>query len=292
MKNIKELIFKNKPNLTPSSIKTYLSTLKSIYSKVFNSDDYLLTNFNNTEKVLEHIKDIPASRRKSVLSSLVVLTGNEKYKSEMLSCISQHNQVVSKQEKTEKQKANDITQEELKDIYDDLVNEAKMIYKKKKINDKDIQTLQSYILISLMNGEFIPPRRSTDWCEFKLYNINDDKCNYMDKNQFVFNTFKNSNTKGQQKIDVPIDLKNIIEKYRKVSENEYLLYDLNGTKMNSTKITQKFNKILGRKASTNSMRHLFLSSKYSGLIETKKELAADMKAMGSSAEQECVYVQK
>ena len=294
MELLKSTILANKPKLTASSLKTYISTLTTLYKKVFdNKDDYLLTNFNNTNQILDHIKTKPASSRKSSLSALYVLTLNEKYKTEMLSCIAQHNQVVNKQEKTQKQKDNSITTEELKDIYDDLTNQAKFIYKKKKMTDKDFQQLQDYILISLTNGQFIPPRRSNDWCMFKLYNTDEKGCNYLDKNEFIFNTYKNSNTKGQQRVDVPIELKNIIEKYRKFSSNENLFYDLNGSACNATKICQRMNKIFGgKKISTNSMRHLYLSSRYKDTIETKNAMAKDMEAMGSSTAQQNVYIQK
>ena len=293
MENLKQLILKNKPNLSASSLKTYVSTLSTLYKKVFNSDDYLLANFNYTDKFLEHIKDKPASTRKSSLSALVVLTGNEKYKTEMMSCISQHNQVVNKQEQNEKQKENNVSIDEMDDIYDNLVNQAKCIYKKKKLTDKDHQQLQDYILVSLMNGKYSAPRRSMDWTEFKLsYNTEQAGCNYMDGNQFIFNTYKGSGSKGQQKINIPNELKAIIDKYRKVSENEYLFYDLNDSKMNSGKITKKLNKIYGKKFSVNGMRHAYMSNKYSKTIETNNAIAEDLKAMGSSALQSQVYINK
>ena len=210
----------------------------------------------------------------------------------MMSCISQHNQVVNKQEQNEKQKENNVTINEMDDIYDDLVNQAKCIYKKKKLTDKDHQQLQDYILVSLMNGKYSAPRRSMDWTEFKLYNTDQAGCNFMDGNQFVFNTFKGSSSKGQQKIDIPNELKSIIEKYRKISENEYLFYDLNGNKLNSTKITQKLNKIFKKKFSINGMRKSYMSNKYKDTIETNNAIADDLKAMGSSALQSQVYINK
>ncbi len=48
----------------------------------------------------------------------------------------------------------------------------------------------------------------------------------------------------------------------------------------------------GLKISTNSMRHLYLSSKYKDTIETKNAMAKDMEAMGSSTAQQNVYIQK
>ena len=143
-----------------------------------------------------------------------------------------------------------------------------------------------------MSGVFIPPRRAMDWTEFKLFNINDDKCNHLDKNTLIFNTYKGSATKGKQVIDIPPALTKILTKWRSISENDYLLYDLNGSKLNSTKITQRLNKIFGKKYSINGLRHSYLSNKYASTIEVKKEMAEDFAKMGSSMSQEHVYIKK
>lgn len=122
-----------------------------------------------------------------------------------------------------------------------------------------------------MSGVFIPPRRSLDYCEFKIKNINKDVDNYLDKNKLVFNRYKTAKTYGQQTIDIPIQLKNIITKWSKINPTDYLLIDTNGNKLNSVKLNQRFNSIFGgKKIATNQMRHTFLSGKYAETSKTKR----------------------
>jgi integrase len=292
--SLEENVLKRKPDLCASSVKTYVSTLKGIYTKVFKTTHYTIKDYyDKSDEIIEFIKDIAPSKRKSILSSLVVLTSLDVYRKQMLSDISAHNEIQGKQTKTEKQIDNEVSVEDIKHIYSNLRREAKTIYKKKMDKtDKDFQKLQDFILLSLFNGEFMAPRRSLDLTEFKLFNTN-TKCNYMEGNKLVFNIYKNSNTKGQQTIEIPDELVQILTKYRSNTTNEYLFTDLNGNKLNSTKLTQKFNKIFnGKHFSVNGLRHSYMSSRYGDLIDKKKEMEKDFEAMGSSLEQQNVYIQK
>ena len=55
-------------------------------------------------------------------------------------------------------------------------------------------------------------------------------------------------------------------------------------------MTQRLNKIFGKKASINALRHTYLTDKYKNLMEQQKNMANDMKEMGSSLIQAPVYV--
>ena len=78
--NIKELIIKNKPNISKSSVTTYLSILKNLYINVFKDDKFDLKNFENADKILHCLKDLEPNKRKTILASLVVITDNKKYR--------------------------------------------------------------------------------------------------------------------------------------------------------------------------------------------------------------------
>jgi hypothetical protein len=71
-----------------------------------------------------------------------------------------------------------------------------------------------------MSGVFIPPRRSLDYCEFKIKNIDREKDNYLDKNKLIFNRYKTAKTYGQQSVDIPVQLRNILTKWSKLNPNE------------------------------------------------------------------------
>ena len=85
-KLIEEQLKNNRPNLSQSSLNTYTIILASIYKKVFGSDeDFNISLFNKeADKVLEHLKDTTPSTRKTKLACLFVLSGNNKYQTQML----------------------------------------------------------------------------------------------------------------------------------------------------------------------------------------------------------------
>ena len=43
-----------------------------------------------------------------------------------------------------------------------------------------------------MSGQFIPPRKSLDWTEFKIKNVDKAEDNYLDKNELflIFDQFQ------------------------------------------------------------------------------------------------------
>jgi hypothetical protein len=209
----------------------------------------------------------------------------------MLDDVSNYNKEIKKQEKTETQKENWVTTDEVKSIYETLKKNADMLYKKKSFTASELQQIQNFIILSLLGGIFIPPRRSLDFVSFKRINIDKTKDNYLEKNKMVFNTYKTAKTYGQQVVDIPIQLKNIITKWNKINPTEYLLFDTNGNKLNSVKLNQRLNAIFdGKKIAVNGLRHAFLTGKYAETSKKQKELENDMTDMGSSSGMAKTYI--
>lgn len=293
MEVVKNFVKEKKPSLSQSSITTYSSILKNLYKKVFGDGDINMDKFNDTEKVLDYLKNIPSNKRKTILSSLVIITNKKAYRDLMLEDVREYNKEIHKQEKTEAQKENWINTNQVKDILTDLENNTKLIYKKKNITLNDLQEIQSYIIMCLLGGVFIPPRRSKDYVDFKIKTIDKTKDNYLEKNKMVFNSYKTAKTYGQQTVDIPVQLKNILNKWIKINPTEYLLFDSHMNKLSSVKLNQRLNKIFGdKKIAVNSLRHSYLTDKYGHTIEQKNEIDDTMKEMGSSAAQLDVYVKK
>ena len=292
MSVIKELIIKERPNLSKSSITTYTSILKNLYNKVFGDEDINVNNFDKSNEILHHLQTVEPNKRKTILSALVIVTDNKNYREQMLEDIKAYNIETHKQEKTPEQTENWVQQNDIKTLFSDMEKEAKLIYKKANKTSSDLQTLQNYIIIAVLGGVFIPPRRSKDYVCFKLNNIDKTTDNYMDKDMFIFNTYKTAKTYGQQKITVPKELVKIIKRWKIVNPTDYLLFDINGHMLSNVKLNQRMNKIFGKKASVNVMRHSYLSSKYADKIDELKKLKQDFKEMGSSDKQFEIYVQK
>ena len=87
--SLKDYLVKEKPSLSQSSITTYHSILKSIYTKVFHSNELDLNKLKEeTEKILDYLKDLPFNKRKTTLSALLIINPNEKrYRDLMLNDI-------------------------------------------------------------------------------------------------------------------------------------------------------------------------------------------------------------
>ena len=82
--SLKQFIETKRPNLSESSVTTYNSVLKNLYKRVFGDEQIDIKKFNNTEPIVNFIKDEPPNKRKSILSALVVVTDNDKYRKLML----------------------------------------------------------------------------------------------------------------------------------------------------------------------------------------------------------------
>ena len=66
MDDIIDLVKKNRPHLSASSIKTYKSILKNIYDKCYDDKEYHMKNFDNDKHILNLIEDIPYNKRKTI----------------------------------------------------------------------------------------------------------------------------------------------------------------------------------------------------------------------------------
>ncbi len=86
--SISDLIKEKRPNLNEKSVKTYTSILKTI-SKDLKFND--LKDFKKTKQILEYLQDMPGSVRKTRLSALLVITGDDKFKEQMLKDINNYN---------------------------------------------------------------------------------------------------------------------------------------------------------------------------------------------------------
>ena len=292
---LKKVLLEKRPNLSNTSVNTYNSTLTNLYKKIYGDEDIDINKFNNASEILETLKDIPVNKRKSILSALVVISDQKQYRDQMLDDIKEYNKETAKQKKTENQIASWVSMDEVKKKFDELKNKADLDYKSKYAFNK--QEIQDYIILALMGGLFIPPRRLKDYCDFKVRNFDKDKDNYRHYSKLHFNSYKTAKTYGEQVIKIPPKLVTILKKWENMilddkfdHKTDYLLTDINGQPLTNVKLNQRLNKIFGKKVSCNQLRHTYLTDKYGDLINKKNELKEDFKMMGSSIAQELVYI--
>lgn len=290
--SLKKQIKQARPSLSDSSITTYNSLLCSLYKKVFDDDDLDVNKFDETKKVLDFMKDLPPNRRKTVLSALVVISNKPEYRKVMLEDVNDYNKEMSTQQKTDTQEKAWLSDDDINGTFSKLKDNANTIYKKKSYTTRDLQDLQDYIILCLLSGIFIPPRRSLDYCNFKIKDVNKDTDNYLDKNELAFNSYKTAKYYGLQKLEIPKELKTILARWIKINPSDYLLFDINNNKLTSVKLNQRLHKIFGKASSVNALRHSYLTSKYGDTIKTNSALANDMSEMGSSLAQAKIYIKE
>lgn len=290
--DLSEILKKKRPNLSDGSLKTYKSILTNIYRKCYPDDNEIdLDKFENVKTMMGHLKDVPFSKRKTTLAALVVITGNKDYNKQMMSDIGEYNEEQLLQKKDGKFEDNMIPTSEVEALLKKLEGEAKLLYKKAKLDMGDFQKIQNYILLCLTGGIFQPPRRSLDWkMRVKGYDV--EKDNYIDlkKKVFVFNNYKTAKFHGSQSEPIAKPLLAILKKWVGIlpDDMEYLLFDNKGGALTPSQITHRLNIIFDKKISTSMLRHIFLTSKFANV--NLKDLTDTAEAMGNTPLQALKYV--
>ena len=86
-----------RPNLSASSLKTYVSILYNLKKKLDGEDS--LKFFEEDERILDFLKDKEPQTRKTSLSALFVLTGKSSYNELMLTDCKHTNEIYKQQKK-------------------------------------------------------------------------------------------------------------------------------------------------------------------------------------------------
>ena len=110
---------------------------------------------------------------------------------------------------------------------------------------------------------------------------------------FCFNQYKTAKFYHKQDVEVPVTLKTVLNKWTKLINNDYLLFDSNNNPLTPVKLNQRLNKIFDGKISVNALRHSFLTDKYLNKPMTNlKDMNETAKEMGHSVMQALEYVKK
>jgi hypothetical protein len=289
---LKKIIQEKRPNISKSSINTYNSILTNLYKRIFGNGEIDINKFDDDKEILTDLNNLEPNKRKTVLSALVVVTDNKKYRDQMLDDIKEYRIETAKQVKTKSQEDNWVEDKELDDIFFENMMEYKYLLKKKIHSSSELQKMQNFIILCLLSGKFIPPRRLKDFVDFKINDIDTEDDNFLLGRKFIFNSYKTAKTYGRQEVEVPTKLYSILKQWIKINPTDFLLFDSKGEQLTNVKLNQRLNKIFKKEVSVNILRHMYLSGKYGDLIETKKKLNQDFKDMGSSMGQEQVYIKK
>jgi hypothetical protein len=190
--------------------------------------------------------------------------------------------------KTEKQEENWLTWEEVSKKKSGLKEDISPFLSNKVLSSTQFDKLVQYVIISLYTD--IAPRRNQDYLDMyvvkKLGKDYDTNKNYYDlaTQRFVFNKYKTAKKTGEQSVDVPAPLQEVLADYikhhplAKGKVKEYkLLVKQDGSALNTVNsITRILNRIFGQKIGSSALRHFYHSSKFGGAIKDLKEAATNM----------------
>ena len=301
-----KIIQKNRPHLAISSAKTYVSIIRNL-SKQMNIDlstpDKVI---NHTDDIVEHFKDLEPKLRKTRLSALIVFLDNPKevtedalktmdiFRKQMMKDGAQYSQELRLQEKTPKQEDGWMDWNDIIANYKNLEKEVSYFKTQTSLTKQQFKRVQMFVLLSCLL--LIPPRRSTDYVMFKIRNEDINKDNFMEtkgrKSYFVFNTYKTAKKYGKETIEIPTALKNIINRWKLINKNDYLLVNSNmDKKINATQLNSMLYDYFNKPLSTSLIRHIFLSEKYKN-VPALQEMQKTADEMGHSLTQALEYVKK
>ena len=288
----------NRPGITDSSIRTYVSLLSNLYYREHSRDTHMdMSFFKNDAKLLELLKDKTPQSRKTVLAAIVVLNGkdadNATLSKQMTSDMKHTENELINQEKTEKQQDNWVDYGEVTQLQKGYETKAlEILAQKKKPDEVEKEFLAKYMIITLSSGVYFPPRRS-EMVHIKVKDIDEENDNYIDMsaNEFVYNQYKTVKKYGQQRVKFPATFKAILKKYlSKLSDQTYLVEHM-GKPYGVNQVTRTLYQMFGKKVSTSMLRHIFLSSVYEN-VPALKEMTERAKDMGQSVSMALQYVKR
>jgi len=288
---IQDLINKNVSN---SSIKLYIDNLRKL------NDNKKIENFNFLKKSEDIIKKLekykPTTKRTFFIAITSILKHHENQKNlyEIYYKIMMqlNNDLKNNNTKSETQSENWITQDEIKKILD----ENKVEYKKKKINEEEWNKLLHYFILCLYTIQ--EPRRNLDYqMNFIKTEYNNElpqKTNYTILNNlcFVFGNYKTQKTYQNQVIPINNKLMPVFKQYIKYhplindieKKNVPLLCNYKGEpflKIND--ITLILNKIFKKNIGSSMLRNINLTNKFKPLVEQLNKITSEMGTSANTA---------
>ena len=286
MSSVSEVIRENKPNITSSSLRSYVSMINSLQKKL-GLDKPLLPSVieENAAKIKEYLGDKEPKYRKTTLSALVAVLVSKpdsktlkSFREQLLSDSSVYENEVKQQKLTNAQEDGYIDWNTILDVKKKLEDIIKPILRKKAYDKKAKQLIQQYALLSLYtNAE---PRRALEIATLKVKPTDKEKDNYMEKNNFVFNQYKTAKYLGKQTIPIPKETQKAIKDWLRVRdiESEYVFLDSEGKPLTSAKLGNQLRDIFDPiNVSVNILRHSYIKHMLGNInLEKIQEMANNL----------------
>jgi integrase len=282
------IIKKTKPDIKESSLKTYLSSLRSTFNKIWPDKEFNHTLFfHECHKAMEWFKTQPFNTRKTRLAAIVACSHgqNEKvtevFRSMMIQDSQKYKDIEKDHTMTDEQRKNWIAWDKVLKLHAELRKRTLPMFTEEK---HDLNEIQKFVVLSCY--VLIPPRRAMDFAEMVVKEYNKETDNYFDGKNFIFNQYKTMKSHGTQKIPVPVALQTIIKKWMKIHDGKYL-FSSHGEKLTSTSLGRILNSIFKKNISVNMLRHSYVTQNLAPLIEHLDKVANEM---GHSTQMQKDYI--
>jgi len=290
--SILDEVFKDK-KITESSKKLYCSNLKRLNGGLEVKDFKFLTN---ATKVAETIKESKPNTQRNYYIVICSVLGelkkdNKKYQKlydVYYKILTELNATLKDQTaKTDTENKNWLSQDAIQDKLTSKMEILKEISKKRKLNKEQFERLLDLIVLGLYTLQ--KPRRNIDYLNsFIITNAYNAETHGTEKNyvdlvnkNFIFNNYKTAGTYKKQVEPINDELFNIIKlyiKFRGLKESNipFLVDYEENPIMESNALTKKLNNIFEKKVGSSMLRKMYLTNKYSKVMEEMKEDAKDM----------------
>ncbi|GAG02720.1 unnamed protein product, partial [marine sediment metagenome] len=208
--------FANKPDIAPATRKLYTFNLMKLNGKKPIKN----LNFLSKPEIISYLDELKANTRRTYIIAIVSSLKDRpeaRYKKlynkyyQMLVDI--NTELKSNTTKTEKQKDNWLSQEEVMEKCESLGEIVNEIKGKRKITPDQYTQLLHAVILGLYCLQ--PPRRNNDYtnCYMVKKVPEDTEHNYLDikRWEWVFNNYKTKKTYKQMKLPVPEKLTNLLK---------------------------------------------------------------------------------
>ena len=291
---IKTAIKRNRPSITESSLKTYLTNINSTANAIEAPLKTVGDIVKHADAIFESTKNLKTNSRKTKLASFVVALDGEsmrggsatskepvknsedtasvlkKFRAQMNLDFDEIAAKDRSQTLSESQSENYIPWDEVLERYKQLETESLPFLKAKTLTPVQQTKLQLYIILSLYTQ--IAPRRSLDYTALKIKNIDEGADNYIEfakqgrgsKDYLVFNIYKNASRLGPQKVAIPKPLGLLLRKYisRLPPGQEYLIVNGLGKPVPQNYINKSLNSFFDKKISSSMLRHIYITHQF------------------------------
>ena len=295
---IDEIVTKilKKRNIKHKTALDYVNLVNKLMLDTDNKEFNYLKDYEKVFKYLQENKQEGNQRRylTSIIVVLDALYGDTKltkdYREILSRLVEKHNEQLQKQEKSQKQKDNWVSLDDLKNCMLSYEKELKAnnTFRKKTLSDKERQLLTNWLVTALYVSGNAPRRleyRNLKIIHVYEYNNNltqkqREENNYLVRNgtQYFFSLadYKTYRAYGIQIIDVNKYLKRVLDKYLKYNNNKHLLFPYKPCAVSFSRMITKAFEPTGKNITLNMIRHIYITDKHPPQNQARLETAINM----------------